>query len=128
MIVFRYFCEKAGTFEDLVAEKAQGEVCLIIKIVRMGIPSPLFCFFHQGKQATDAITRALILSLSVCYHARLQDREEYEEAVVYQFRAPLALPQGKEQFCNEMRWYVYLVCHSFQYFLYTTFFLVILFL
>ena len=73
----------------------------------MGIPSSLLCFYRQEKQATDAITRALILSLSVCYHARLQDREEYEEAVVNQFRAPLALPLGREQFCDEMRWYVY---------------------
>ena len=107
MIVFQYFCEKADKFQDLVAEKALEEVCLIIKIVRMRIPSSLFCFFHQEKQTTDAITRALILSLSVCYHARLQDREEYEEAVVSQFRPPLALTQGREQFCDEMRWYVY---------------------
>ena len=70
----------------------------------------LFCFFHQEKQTTDAINRALILSLSVCYHARLQDREIYEEAVVKQFRPPLALPQGRQQFCDEMRWCVFLVC------------------
>ena len=49
------------------------------------------------------ITRALILSVSVCYHARLQDRDEYENGVVQQFTAPLTIT-GKEQFCNEIKW------------------------
>ena len=49
------------------------------------------------------MTRALILSVSVCYHARLQDRDEYENGVVQQFTAPLAIA-GREQFCNEIKW------------------------
>ena len=53
----------------------------------------------------DGFTRALILSLSVCYHARLQDRREYEENVVEQFKQPLTC----DQFHDEIRWYVPLI-------------------
>ena len=61
-------------------------------------------FIHfQGKQPVSDITRALILSVSVCYHARLQERDEYENGVVRQFIAPLTIT-GREQFCNEIRW------------------------
>ena len=52
----------------------------------------------------NEITRALILALSVCYHARLQDRGEYVDGVVEQFKSPLVVPGGVEQFCNEIRW------------------------
>ena len=48
MIVFRYFCEKAGTFEDLVAEKAEGEVCLTVKIFGMGFHLPVL-FLSSGE-------------------------------------------------------------------------------
>ena len=58
------------------------------------------------KPAVDEISRALILAVSVCYHARLQDRKEYECGVVQQFKAPLGVPGGANQFCNEIRWYV----------------------
>ena len=58
-------------------------------------------------QATKRITRALILSLSVCYHARLQDRARYEEGVSRQFVNPLSLPGGDKQFRDEIRWLVY---------------------
>lgn len=57
-------------------------------------------------QATKRITRALILSLSVCYHARLQDRTGYEEEVAKQFENPLSLPGGDKQFRDEIRWLV----------------------
>ena len=62
----------------------------------------VFIYF-QGKQPVSDITRALILSVSVCYHARLQDRDEYENGVVQRFTAPLTIT-GKEQFCNEIKW------------------------
>lgn len=51
----------------------------------------------------SVLTRALILSVSVCYHARLQERGEYEKGVVKQFTAPLVVT-GREQFSNEIRW------------------------
>ena len=54
--------------------------------------------------ATKALTRSLVLAVSVCYHARQGDRKEYEEGVANEFTAPLALPGGREQFRNEIRW------------------------
>ena len=52
------------------------------------------------------ITRALILALNVCYHARLKERREYVDGVVQQFKSPLGIPGGAKQFCNEIKWYV----------------------
>ena len=53
--------------------------------------------------ATD-LTRSLILSLSVCYHARLSDRKDYERKVAHEFTAPLVLSGGMTEFRNVMRW------------------------
>lgn len=57
-------------------------------------------------QHPDNITSALILAVSVCYHARLQDRTEYEEEVSEKFLPPLDLPGGAVQFRNEVTWSV----------------------
>jgi hypothetical protein len=57
------------------------------------------------RQIND-ITRALVLSLSVCYHARLQKRDEYEEMIAQEFKGTLYLPGGSEQFRDEIRWLV----------------------
>ena len=50
------------------------------------------------------IARALVLSLSLCYHARLESRTEYETGVVNCFTGTIALPGGAQQFRNEIRW------------------------
>ena len=52
----------------------------------------------------DPFTRALILAVSVCYHARLQDRRDYEEGLTEHFVAPLTLPNGVDHFKDEIRW------------------------
>lgn len=46
-----------------------------------------------------------MLSLSVCYHARLHNREEYEMMVVNHFTGVIGLPGGPQQFRDEIRWY-----------------------
>ena len=51
------------------------------------------------------LIRSLILAVSVCYHARLSDRTYYEKGIAQQFKAPIALSGGVEQFRNEIRWY-----------------------
>ena len=56
---------------------------------------------HQHPSNT---TSALILAVSVCYHARLQERKEYEDRVSAKFVAPLALSGGAAQFRNEIIW------------------------
>ena len=55
-------------------------------------------------QHPSNITTALILAVSVCYHARLQKRTKYEDRVCAKFVAPLALPGGAAQFRNEIIW------------------------
>ena len=52
----------------------------------------------------DVPTWALVLALSICYHARLQDRDDFENGVVQQFSPPLALTGGVQQFKDEIRW------------------------
>ena len=61
----------------------------------------------------DPITRSLLLAISVCYHARLRDREDYEEGVSAQFVAPLGLPEGAAQFRKEIQWYPHNVPSSY---------------
>ena len=51
------------------------------------------------------LTTAMILTLSVCYHARLQERADYEELVSASFTSPLNLSGGAQQFRNEIKWY-----------------------
>lgn len=54
------------------------------------------------------------MSLSVCYHARLQERNEYELEIVNQFIPPLDKMEDEtiqsltqDQFQAEIRWYNY---------------------
>ena len=62
---------------------------------------------------TDNLTRSLILALSVCYHARLQERAQYEKGVVSQFTAPLTLPGKEKQFQMEIRRYMYACMYGY---------------
>ena len=59
-----------------------------------------------GYASPGPIARALVLALSVCYHARLQNRAEYEEGVATHFRDPIQLVGGAQQFRDEIRWCV----------------------
>ena len=54
----------------------------------------------------DQMTRSLILALSVCYYARLQDRTQYEKQICRAFQYPLSLPDGVRSFREEIQWYV----------------------
>eukprot|EP00731_Ephydatia_muelleri_P024235 Em0016g506a len=83
MIVFEYFFEQKDLFGEPMNEKATKEK-----------KTPL----------TDPVSRSLVLALSVCYHARLQDRTDYENGVSKQFIPPLALPGGVVQFKDEIKW------------------------
>ena len=70
-------------------------------------PDPFPVMIPVQVAATDKtrdLTRSLILAVSVCYHARLGDRKEYEEGIAKEFTPPLLLSGGVEQFRNEIRW------------------------
>ncbi len=83
MIVFEYFFEKmAVLFRPLIDEKAAQE----------GVQS--------GE--VDDIARSLLLAVCVCYHARLQDREAFEDGVSNQ----LAIAGGADRFRSEIKWLV----------------------
>ena len=50
------------------------------------------------------LTYSLILAVSVCYHARLSDRQEYEQEISQKFTPPLALTGGADEFRDVIRW------------------------
>lgn len=47
-------------------------------------------------------TRALVLSLGVCYHAALKDKKSYREYIAEEFEEPCALNSGANQFLREI--------------------------
>ena len=69
------------------------------------VPTPMYTPLPVV-HSSDSIdlTRSLILAVSVCYHARLYDREKFEEQIAQQFTAPLAISGGARQFRNEIKW------------------------
>ena len=107
MIVFKYFCTK---LPDIINAKTDTEVkCLVlISYKYMWFIPPTLClvvFSQEPPSDLNVTTRSLILAVSVCYHARLQDRAEYEQGVAAQFTGPIALSKGAAQFCEEIKWY-----------------------
>ena len=104
MIVFEFFVEHMGLFAPLINTKAQGA---LVKYVCSCICSMQTCIFaKQGEDSVllDDITRAMIMSLSVCYHARLRQRGSFEDHICRYFKPPLGLSGGSEQFRNEIKW------------------------
>ena len=90
-----------------LAHTSYGTVRSIIDVLYFVILqislTPVMMTHSQGRE-NICLTRSLILALSVCYHARLSNRNEYEEGVAREFVAPLNLPGGVQQFRNEIRW------------------------
>ena len=100
MIVFKYFFEKMAYFGPLMDEQEKQE-----KTSQSRVKSYVRRKTKAGVGGTNkALTRSLVLAVSVCYYARLSDREDYVRGVVKEFVTPLALPGGREQFGNEIRW------------------------
>ena len=42
------------------------------------------------------------MAVAVCYHARLQERNEFETSIVQHFLPPFAIPGGQERFSDEI--------------------------
>ena len=83
MIVFRYFLATISEIGPLINEKAVKE---------------------KQVHLLDNTTRAMVLAISVCYHARLQKRTDYEEMIADMFHKPLYLPGKGEQLRKEIQW------------------------
>ena len=47
------------------------------------------------------------MAVAVCYHARLQERNQFEEVIVKTFGPPYHIPGGREQFVEEIFMYAY---------------------
>ena len=46
----------------------------------------IFCVYMQPKDIkTDKITTSLVLAISVCYHARMENRKPFEKFIVKTF-------------------------------------------
>lgn len=58
----------------------------------------------EEDQSSRDVTSALIIAINVCYSARLQDRQEFENMISEKFIPPLILSRGKEQFKEEITW------------------------
>ena len=75
-------------------------------------------WFNFLLQPLDDITRALVLSLGVCYQARLQDREPFRRAVAPSFSLPCLLHGGHKRMLDEITRYfrqiTQISCHIFQ--------------
>ncbi|XP_068694638.1 E3 ubiquitin-protein ligase rnf213-alpha-like [Montipora foliosa] len=56
----------------------------------------------QLDQPIDDVTRALVLSVGVCYHARLQNREPFRRAIAPSFSHPCLLPGGHRRIQHEI--------------------------
>ena len=55
------------------------------------------------QEPIDPMTRALVLAIGVCYHAKLQEkRQDYREVVAQSFKAPCVLPGGEKQILREI--------------------------
>ena len=49
------------------------------------------------------MTRALVLAIGVCYHAKLQEkRQDYRKVVAQSFKDPCVLPDGEKQILREI--------------------------
>ncbi|XP_060557066.1 E3 ubiquitin-protein ligase rnf213-alpha-like [Ruditapes philippinarum] len=56
--------------------------------------------FHTLK--LSKVTRSLVLALGVCYHACVNDRQNYRSFIAKFFRQPCALPRGADQIWEEI--------------------------
>lgn len=59
-------------------------------------------FLFRHPRVLDPITRSLVLSLGVCYQARLQQREAFQHYIVRHFCTPCSLFGGAQQMKNEI--------------------------
>ncbi|XP_068759451.1 E3 ubiquitin-protein ligase rnf213-alpha-like isoform X4 [Montipora capricornis] len=55
------------------------------------------------QEAINPVTRALVLAIGVCYHAKLQERrQDFRKVVAQSFKAPCQLPGGEKQIHREI--------------------------
>ena len=81
-----------------VSLKKSNYVCGVARIM---FKSVMILYIPQD--SITPLTRALVLAIGVCYHAKLQERrEEYRTVVARSFKAPCFLPGGHKQIHSEI--------------------------
>ena len=61
---------------------------------------------REVRQGTNRETRSIILTLAVCYHARIQERENFEKYICDKFNPSIT----EERFREEISKYVCVIC------------------
>ena len=106
MIVLVYFYDNMNELSPLIDNHKRKCGQVSMACYNKIIATSHCCHNVQDcNESTTFLTRSLVLSLSVCYHARLRVRSTYEVEVSKQFSSPLRLPGGAKQFRNEIQWY-----------------------
>jgi hypothetical protein len=72
-------------------------------ILQTAMDKKHFSSLLPDKRPLDSVTRAFVLSLGVCYQARLHERPPFLNAMIRHFRAPCAVPGGVEQLACEIK-------------------------
>ena len=57
---------------------------------------------ENAPDAINEIARLMILTLGVCYHSSLEEREKYRRNITGSFRGPYKLPNGAKTILNEL--------------------------
>ena len=61
--------------------------------------------FHDDDEADEAVkelTRLMILTLGVCYHSSLENRDKYRNTVARAFKFDYKLPHGEKSISKEL--------------------------
>ena len=107
MLVFTYFFDKMDLLRNAINEKqkkAEGTTAPVGPLPQTGTSPMLIPVAVPPPTAAMDLARSLILTVSVCYHARLSDRREFEDQIVLEFTPPVALSRGAVQFRDEIKW------------------------
>ena len=95
MIVFEWFYDKSKLIEDELKNQKNYKVSMLYRFLNIFI-------FISVMQQVDSVVRSLIMAVAVCYHARLQERDDFENSIVNEFLPPFVIPEGRQQFINEI--------------------------
>ena len=83
----------------------ESMACILICPNNISMPKAYESTTLDDEDTRDT-TSALIIALSVCYSARLQDRKQFEEMICMKFVPPISLTGGVDQFREELVWLV----------------------
>lgn len=75
-----------------------------LKFTQFKLQNTILC--HVFLQPLRLLTKALLYSVAVCYHARLSNRKAFEDGITRAFPEPYAIPHQRGRFIDEVHRYV----------------------